>query len=172
MNKLILSQLTYFERVSIPKYIESKIQMTALKHLDLPDMGKLRDRMEGQLYYNKLRTDIVAEYAFESIIGLRNFDWEKRGIKNYKRKKYVFQNKELNIISFEHENLPKISTDHVNNCLFVYVSADSRVLMSKLATKSYLDEIAKIKKTKIIEMSEFQNLIEFSSIDELISKME
>ena len=59
MNKLILNQLTYFKRVSVPKYIESKIQMTALKHLDLSDMGKLRDRMEGQLYYNKLRTDIL-----------------------------------------------------------------------------------------------------------------
>jgi hypothetical protein len=172
MNNLILSQLTYFKRVSIPLYIESKIQLTALKHLDLPDMGKLRDRMEGQLYYNKLRTDIVAEYAFENIIGLRNFDWEKRDIKSYKRKKYIFENKELNIISFENGNLPKISTEHVQNCIFVYVNTGNRVLLSSLATKSYLQEIAKKKKSKIIEISDFQDLIDFSSVDELITKME
>ena len=38
MNKQILSQLSYFKRVNIPKYIEAKIQMIALKHLDLSDM--------------------------------------------------------------------------------------------------------------------------------------
>ena len=70
MNKLILSQLTHFKRVNIPKYIESKIQTTALKHLDLSDMGKLRDRMEGQFYYTKLRTDIISEFAFENSIKL------------------------------------------------------------------------------------------------------
>ena len=89
MNKLILSQLTHFKRVNIPKYIESKIQATALKHLDLSDMGKLRDRMEGQVYYSKLRTDIFSEFAFENIIGIRNFDWEKRSVKSFKRKKYI-----------------------------------------------------------------------------------
>ncbi len=172
MNKLILNQLTYFKRVSVPKYIESKIQMTALKHLDLSDMGKLRDRMEGQLYYNKLRTDILAEFAFENIIGIRYFDWEKRISKSFKRKKYIFENKELNIILFENENFPKISTEHINNCIFAYVNIDNRVLLSRLATKSYISEIAKKKNQKIIEITEFQNLIEFSTIDELISKME
>ena len=172
MNKLILSQLTYFKRVNVPKYIEPQIQMIALKHLDLPDMGKLRDRMEGQFYYNKLRTDIVAEYAFENIIGIRNFDWEKRGIKGYKRKKYLFENKVLNIIAFENENLPKISIENINNCLFVYVNIDNRVLMSRLATRSYLSELAKKKKSKIIEITDFQDLNDFSSVDELISKME
>lgn len=172
MNKLMIRQLTYFRRVSVPRYIESKIQMIALKHLDLPDMGKLRDRMEGQLYYNKLRTDIVAEYAFENIIGIRNFDWKKRCIKTFKRKKYIFDNKELNIISFENENLPKISAEYVNNCVFVYVNIDNRVLLSRLATKSYIGELIKKKKSKIFEISEFQDLIDFSSVDELISKME
>lgn len=171
MNKLILNQLAHFKRVNVPKYIESKIQSTALTHLELNDMGKLRDRMEGQSYYNKLRTDIVAEFAFENIIGIRNFDWEKRSLKNYKRKKYFFENKELNIVAFENDNLPKISTDHVKNCVFVYVNID-RVFLSKLATESYIKEIAKKKKTSIIEITDFQYLIEFSSIDELIFNME
>lgn len=172
MNKIILKQLTYFNRVNVPKYIESKIQMTALNHLDLSDMGKLRDRMEGQSYYNKLKTDIVAEFAFESIIGIRNFDWEKRNIKSFERKKYIFENKELNIILFENENFPKINTEHINNYIFAYVNIENRVLLSRLATKSYIIEIAMKKNEKIIEITDFQNLIEFSSIDDLISKME
>jgi len=171
MNKLILNQLAYFKRVSVPKYIESKIQMTALNHLNLSDMGKLRDRMEGQIYYDKLRTDIIAEFAFENFIGIRNFDWEKRSNKRYKRKKYIFEDKELNLISLENENLPKISVEHIKNCVFVYV-LDNWVLLSKLATKSYINEIAEKNNSKIIKISEFKDLIEFSSFDELISKME
>lgn len=172
MNKQILSQLSCFKRVNIPKYIEAKIQITALKHLDLSDMGKLRDRMEGQFYYSKLKTDIFSEYAFENIIGIKNFDWEKRSIKNYERKIYIFGDKVLNVIPFDNDNLPQINTENVTNCIFVHVNIDNRVLLSGLATKSYINEIVKKNKSKIIEIDEFQNLIEFSSIDELISKME
>ena len=172
MNKLILKQLTYFNRINVPKYIEAKIQMTALNHLDLSDMGKLRDRMEGQSYYNKLKTDIFAEFAFESIIGIRNFDWDKRSVKSFKRKKYIFENKELNIILFENEDFPKINTEHINNYIFAYVNMDNRVLLSRLATKSCIIEIAKKQNEKVIEITDFQNLIDFSSVDELISKME
>ena len=172
MNKVILDQLTHFKRVNIPKYIEPRIQMTALKHLNLTDMGKLRDRMEGQIYYSKLRTDIFSEFAFENIIGIRKFDWEKRSVKSFKRKKYIFENKILNIIPFTNENLPKISSEHVKNCIFAYVNVDNRVLLSGLATKSYINEIVTKKNSKIIEISEFQNLIEFSSIEDLIDKMD
>ena len=172
MNKVVLKQLSYFNRVNIPKHIESKIQMTALNHLDLSDMGKLRDRMEGQSYYNKLKTDIFAEFAFESITGIRNFDWEKRSIKSFKRRKYIFENKELNIILFENENFPKINTEEINNYIFAYVNMDNRVLVSRLATKSYISDITTKKNEKVIEITDFQNLLEFSSIDDLISKME
>ncbi len=172
MNKVIFNQLSYFKRINIPKYIESKIQIIALKHLNLSDMGKLRDRMEGQLYYNKLRTDIFSEFAFENTIGIRKFDWEKRSIKSFVRKKYIFENKVLNIIPFVNENLPIISSEHLKNCIFAYVNIDNRVLLSGLATKSQLNEISDKQQSKIIEISEFKNLIEFSSKEDLISKME
>lgn len=172
MNKQILSQLSHFKRVNIPKYIEAKIQIIALKHLDLSDMGKLRDRMEGQFYYSKLKNDIFSEYAFENSTGIKNFDWEKRSSKNYERKKYIFEDKVLNIISFDYDNLPQISSANATNCIFVHVNIDNRVLLSGLATKGFINEILKKSKSKNIEISEFQNLIEFSSIDDLIFKME
>lgn len=173
MNKVLLNQLIYFKRVNVPKYIEAKIQTTALKHLSLPDMGKLRDRMEGQSYYNKLRVDIFSEYAFENIIGIRNFDWEKRSIKSYKRKKYIFEDKVLDIITFVNNSLPKLSSEHVQNCIFVYINThDNKVLVSGLATKKHISEIINKKESKIIEISDFKDLIELSSIEDLIDKME
>lgn len=172
MNKVLINQLVYFKRVNIPKYIEANIQTTALKHLDLADMGKLRDRMEGELYYSRLRNDIFAEYAFENLIGLRKFDWEKRTKKNYLRKKYVFENKTLNIIVFSGDSLPKFSADHVSNCIFVHVNSDNRVLVSGLATRSRIDEQFAEKNSKIIEFSDFESLLDYSSADDLVAKME
>lgn len=86
--------------------------------------------------------------------------------------KYIFENKELILISFENENLPKISIEEINNCIFVYVKKDNRVLLSGLATKSYINELAINNNSKFIEVTEFQNLISFSSVEELISKLE
>ena len=172
MNKVLLSQLVYFKRINIPKYIEANIQLAALKHLELPDMGKLRDRMEGDLYYNRLRDDMFSEYAFENIIGLRKFDWDKRGKKNYLRKKYIFENKTLNLILFLGDSLPKFSADHVSNCIFVYVNADGRVLVSGLANKSMIAEKVAEQNSKIVEFTDFTDLLEYKSIDDLILKME
>lgn len=172
MNKVLINQLVYFKRVNIPKYIEANIQLIALKHLDLADMGKLRDRMEGDLYYSSLRNDIFSEYAFENLIGLRKFDWEKRAKKNYLRKKYVFENKTLNLIVFSGDSLPKFSADHVSNCIFVYVNADSRVLVSGLATRSMIDVVVAEKKSKIIEYSDFKGLLEYGVANDLVAKME
>ncbi|WP_096427929.1 hypothetical protein [Labilibaculum antarcticum] len=172
MNKVLINQLVYFKRVNIPKYIEANIQLIALKHLDLADMGKLRDRVEGDLYYSSLRNDIFSEYAFENLIGLRKFDWDKRTKKNYSRKKYIFEDKMLNLIVFVGDSLPKFSADHVSNCIFVYVNTDSRVLVSGLATKSMIDEVVAENNSKIIEYTDFKTLIEYGSVDDLVVKME
>ncbi|PKQ63209.1 hypothetical protein BZG02_10685 [Labilibaculum filiforme] len=172
MNKELLNQLEYFKRVNIPKYIEANIQSIALKHLDLADMGKLRDRMEGELYYSRLRNDIFSEYAFEKLIGLRKFDWEKREKKNYIRKKYNFENKKLNLVLFMGDSLPKFSAEHVGNCIFIHVNADSRVLVSGLATKSTIDKMAIEQDSKIIELNDFKSLFEFNSMEDLVQKMD
>ena len=54
----------------------------------------------------------------------------------------------------------------------MYVNVDNRVLLSGLATKSYINEIASKKNSKIIEISDFQNLIDFTSVEDLVDKME
>lgn len=172
MNKTILSHLDYFKRYSVPKYIESRIQMIALNHLNLTDMGKLRDRMEGQIYYDKLKLDLYSEFAFENLIGIRKFDWDKRIYKNYKRRNYVFNDKELELILFDNEKLPKINKEKILNSIFVYVDGNNRVLVSGLASKSFLTEISNEKKGKIYDFDYFQDLNVFSSLDDLIENMD
>jgi hypothetical protein len=59
-----------------------------------------------------------------------------------------------------------------SNQIFVHVNVDNRVLLSGLATKSYINEVASKKNSKIIEISEFQNLLDFTSVENLVDKME
>lgn len=172
MKKEFLKQLKYFKKVNIPKYIDVRIQETALKHLELPDMGKLRDRMEGQLYYDKLKNDIFSEFAFEYIIGLRKFEFEKRDEKFYKRKHYNFGDKTLSIITFTEETFPKISVDHVDNCVFINVNPELFAYVSGLATKSIIKQFSEMNGSKIIEISNFKGLKNFDTIEELVGNLE
>lgn len=172
MHSDILNKLKHFKRVNAPKYIEAKIQKIALSHLNLSDMGKLRDRFDGQLYYDKLKTDIIAEFAFENFIGIKKFDWSKREIKNYKRKYYTFDHKELNIITVTKARLPKINPDVISNTIFIYVNIDNRVYISGVATKSLLLNYTSNSTNRLVEFNSFEILSEFNSVEQLIQILE
>ena len=167
MDIELIRRIAHFQSVKIPRYIIGKIQDCALKHLNVKDMGKLRDRMEGQTYYERLMNDIIAEYAFENIIGLPNFDWEKRMVKSYKRKVYSFGNEQLNLINFCDNALPRFEKNEVDNGVFVFVNPDSKVLVSGLATRAELSAYARDKMKGMAEFSNFEQLTPFSSVEEL-----
>lgn len=167
-----LMQLKAFTIVKVPRYFETHLQKIALTHLKLPDMGKLRDKLDGQLYYNTLKSDYFAEYAFEKNIGIRVFDWEKREAKNTKRKVYFFDDKKVTIIVINGEKNPKISVNHVTNCVFVYMNEDNKAYLSGIANTSYLNKLAEEQGSKIIEISDFEELTPFSGKEALLDIIE
>lgn len=172
MNKLLINQIPYFYRVLVPKYIELKIQNVALEHLKLPDMGKLKDRMEGQIYYDKLKVDLMAEFAFEKVIGIKNFNWEKRENKNYTRKQYDFNGKILNIETFIGDSLPNLNQVSNNSIVFVYVNPDNRVYISGLAKARDIKYLKSTLGTSNYQFSNFDKLNRFTNDEELFQLME
>lgn len=142
-------------------------------------MGQLRDRMEGQAYYDRLKVDILAEYAFEKLIGLTKFDWKKREVKSYKRKQYLFNNTPLKLLAFSGQEYPKISIKHLSNFVLVYVNPEQRVYVSGVALRSDVENwILDIPfnltlKSSIVDYTNFSGLLKFSShndINEIIEK--
>ena len=172
MHKAFINQIHFFKRVSVPRYIELQIQAIALKHLCLPDMGKLKDRMDGQLYYDKLKIDLLAEYAFEKIIGLKEFDWVKRENKNYIRKHYSFEGKPLQIVTFIEKDLPKEYQISCNNVVFAYVNIDNRVYISGLFTKKVLRDLINNSKSSTREIVDFEKFINLQNFEDLVFYME
>lgn len=173
MNRKVLEAIDQFIVLKIPRYIESQIQKCALNHLEMKDMGQLRDRMEGQAYYDKLKKDILAEFAFEKLLGLNKFDWNKRENKGYKRKQYCINNVSVKLVVFSDNALPRISLVHLYNYIFVYVNSDQRIYISGLMPEhilvSQLTAFTKINKknSSIVDFSNFNDTLKFENLDEL-----
>ena len=172
MHKVFINQIHFFKRVSVPRYNELQIQAIALKHLGLPDMGKLKDRVDGQLYYDKLKIDLLAEFAFEKIIGMKDFDWVKRENKNYIRKHYSIEGKPLQIVTFIEKYLPKQNQISCNNVVFAYVNPDNRVYISGLFTKRVLSDLINNSKSTTCEITDFGKFISLQHVEELGFVME
>lgn len=166
-----LKQLSHFNLVKVPKYINGKIQECALNHLNLRDMGQLRDRMEGQMYYNKLKNNILTEYAFESILFKSSFDWEKRMIKNYKRKAYTIAGFNIHLITFNKGNFPKISIDNTNLYIMGRATEDSKVYISGIATSELIKTNGVNIRNNIFELRTFDQLLTFSTEQDLIFEL-
>ncbi|QCX40044.1 hypothetical protein FF125_16925 [Aureibaculum algae] len=163
-----IKQISHFKTVKVPIYINVKIQECALNHLNLKDMGQLRDRMEGQMYYNKLRSNIMSEFALENILFKTSFDWDKRMDKSYKRKPYSIEDFKVHLITFNTNNFPKISVAHTNLCIMANATEDSKVYLSGLATKELIKSSGLNIRNDIFEMKSFDKLIPFSTQEDLI----
>jgi hypothetical protein len=166
-----LNQIKYFKTIKVPKYISVEIQKCALQHLDLKDMGQLRDRMEGQMYYDKLRNDILTEFAFENLLLKNSYDWSKRMNKNYKRKIYNISGFKIRLISFSDNNYPKLSLDPTNLYIFGRATVDSKVYLSGLATKELIESDGTNIRNNIFELKSFENLLKFSTREELNNQL-
>lgn len=167
-----LNQVSYFNIFKVPKYISREIQKCALNHLGLKDMGQLRDRMEGQMYYDNLKNDILVEFAFENLLLKSTYDWNKRMNKNYKRKIYNVDEFNLRLITFSDNNYPKISVDHTDLCVFGRATEGSKVYLSGLATKELIKSNGINIRNNIFELKSFDNLLRFETREELINLLE
>ena len=170
----MIRQIQYFKRVPVPKSIEIKIQECAIDHLQVRDIGKLRDKYEGQRYYDLLRLDIISEFAFEKHVGLGDFDWQKRMNKNYQRKSYKLGGQVINLVAFSVGTFPKFNPESVSNIVFVYIKPDLKVYISGFGSQEIIHTIAEepVQYTplnpEMKEVHDFKSLIPFGNIDDLL----
>jgi len=169
MHLSIIKYIDSFKLIKTPRFIDLKIQECALKHLELKDMGQLRDRLDGQFYYDSLRRDIIAEYAFEKVIGVKSFDWQKRASKDYVRKQYEIGRVPITILTFQATELPRIPSANIKHAVVIFVNPGYGAYVCGLLNS--FDRISKGNKHKdIIESAliAFENLRSFESDVELL----
>ncbi|WP_304518137.1 hypothetical protein [Cecembia rubra] len=163
-----------FQKVEIPRYIEEKIQLCALNHLELEDMGKLRDKFDAQAYYDKLRIEILSEYAFEKFLDFNEFDWQSRMKKENKRLQYELEGKKIVLCPFTKDRKPKYVNETPANTILIYLKPERKVYIRGLLTFKTIENILKNSKEKntsilgtVLEIEEKQ-IISFSSKAQLV----
>jgi hypothetical protein len=166
MNLSILKYQDSFKLVKTPRYIDLKIQECALSHLNLKDMGQLRDKLDGQSYYNSLRRDIIAEYAFEKVLGIQPFDWNKRLSKAYQRKQYKFGDDQIAIVTFQGLDLPKLPYSSKNHVVLIFVNPGYGAYVCGLLISSYKKGDWK-NNNLTLDSIDFEELKSFESVEEL-----
>jgi hypothetical protein len=174
----MLVPIKFFMPISIPRILDSDVQQCAIEHLNVRDIGQLRDKYEGQRYYEKLRMDIFSEYAFEKALEFGDFDWDYRKNKYYSRCTYDFNNNKVNLIHFTSDSLPLVDFNIIQNAVFVYIKPDYKVYLSGVATKKILIENTRSSSIynpfnkNLKEVSNFKNFLPFKNKEELIRAVE
>ena len=161
---VINSKISSFECVTYQQSIIVKIQECVLSHLGLPDMGKLRDKYEGQAYFEKIKKEIIAEFCFEKLTSLEPFNWEKRKKKTYSRLNYNIDGKKVLLVSFgsPDNKFPLLLPGSSDLYIFVYLPNNPKVYISNILSNEDL-----IKYGNKISNPLYEKHLEFSNFDKI-----
>lgn len=161
-----------FVRVETPRYLDSKIQKIALAHLNLKDLGELRDKYDAQTYLNKLSDEIRSEFAIENFFDLE-FDFLKRMDNSYPRMNYSFGEFDIQIAYFTSKKKPSISK--IKPTILIFLKPEKSAFIGPLIQFDHLSEIVSREIDLLtntitinIDQIDFNKCIFFKNKDELI----
>ena len=90
-----------FLRLKIDLSVIVKIQNAVMKALNVTHMGKLRDRFEGQDFYNNYLKVLVGEITLEKLLNIKIVDWRKAENSIYNESYLLLDNNRINIVTFD-----------------------------------------------------------------------
>lgn len=163
-----------FHKIELPRYVEVKIQEVALCHLELEDMGKLRDKYDAQSYFNNLRIDISSEFAFEKFLGLGEFDWERRKQKSYNRLEYNLFNIKIRLLPYSKEKRINLTENQLCHHVLIYHKPERNYFIGGIIFKQDIQKTLKDSSYESLlgiqfdpdyeQMKKFENLQDLSNI--------
>ncbi|MDR2284320.1 MAG: hypothetical protein LBE37_13970 [Sphingobacterium sp.] len=121
------------ELLGLPIYYKTKISQTEFKtlqgyavdHLGVKNIYALRDKFEGERYYNQFLQRSFAELAFQNYIGESFFQLEEKSNKDFKPD-FALDNKKVEVIDCSFEEYPKIPAGDYDSLIFCFVNLSSR----------------------------------------------
>lgn len=165
-----------FYRIQTPRYLDVKIQEIALSHLEVKDLGELRDMYDAQTYLNRLTDEIRSEYAFEKFLGIE-FDYRKRIEKKYPRLHYSISGVDFQISYFNSKTNPIILS--IKPTVLVFLKPEKSAFIGPLLNEEQVEnaisnELNPIGRNMTIDLDKinFEKCIFFSDMKELKKTLE
>ncbi|MGF7075101.1 hypothetical protein [Mucilaginibacter sp. 3215] len=98
----------------------------ALKNLGIKNLNQLRDRFEGQVYFNNFLVRSYGEIALEKLLGTTNINAvRKANEKNY-IPAFSLNGKKISLITFQFGELPRILNSNFDFAVFIAVNIGNR----------------------------------------------
>lgn len=121
------------ELIGIPIYHKFKVsqrdfiqlQKYATSHLGVKDIYSLKDKFEGERYYNEFLQRSFAELAFQDYTNVSYFDISEKEMKNFKPE-FNLKGTNIELVSCDFEEYPKIPVGDYDNLVICYVNISTR----------------------------------------------
>lgn len=121
------------ELIGIPIYHKFKVsqrdfiqlQRYAASHLGVKDIYSLKDKFEGERYYNEFLQRSFAELAFQDYTNIEHFDISDKELKNFKPY-FNLDGSEIQLISCDFEEYPRIPKGDYDSLVVCYVNISTR----------------------------------------------
>ncbi|WP_345952197.1 hypothetical protein ABDD95_23830 (plasmid) [Mucilaginibacter sp. PAMB04274] len=159
------SKTPYRVKIEYTKY--EWLKNLALKNLGINNINQLRDRFEGQVYFNNFLVRSYGEIALERFLGSSIIDLgRKENQRNYVPNIKV-NSKTLNIIAFTFGENPKILKGDLDIAVFIMVNLENRTC--DILGFLHYDKLAQFVDSKLLSpLDETRYLGVFKTFEELL----
>jgi hypothetical protein len=136
--KYIGENLRLYPQVRLTKTDEVLIRNSAMSHLGLINLNQMRDRYEGQAFFEKTMKNIGGLMALQKHLNLELIDSDKVNLGDFHP--YIkLDGKKVNINVFDFGSLPIIKIKDIKNPVFFIIQKDSLTfLLCGLGTKEVI----------------------------------
>jgi hypothetical protein len=121
--KYIGEYLRTYPQIRFSRNDEILIGAESMKYLGLTNLNQLRDRYEGQAFFDKTLMNIGGLMAIQKHLKLPLIDIKKIDLGGY-QPKIVIDNKVIDVLVFEFGTLPLIDINEINNSVFFVIQKD------------------------------------------------
>lgn len=156
-----------YPQVKFSKNDEIKIRNLAVSHLGLSNLNQMRDRFEGQAFFQKTMKNLGGLIALQKHLNIEQTDIEQVDLANFKP--YIEINNQRIIINvFDFGDLPSVDVKETKNPTFFIIQKDNLTfllcgLASKEVIKNNLIESSIVKSSN----DKFMDFIGFEFLEQI-----
>lgn len=121
--KYLGEYLRTYPQIRFNKNSEILIRDASMKHLGLTNLNQLRDRYEGQAFFDKTLTNIGGLMAIQKHLKLPLIDIESTNLGGF-QPKLIIDDIVIDVLVFEFGTLPLIDINKIKNSVFFVIQKD------------------------------------------------
>lgn len=170
----MVEQKDRFIAVKVTPSFNRKVQDTVLEILNLKNLNHLRDKFEGQAFFNKVSTFLFGMQVLENLLGQPIINWKKLKKKEFQSDLSLLE-LDVKVVIFKMGELPVIDAENQSPIIFILKRNDTSGWICGIANVAVLNEVQNrqtIPNTGSdysgrVSFVGFNKLEKFESLDEL-----